>query len=805
MFGHRWTRYAASAAVALLGTAALASTASAAATPRIWVANGSSLVEFEASAAGNAAPIAVISGPATGLGNANSVAVDSAGNIWAADLNGGAKVWEFRAGATGNVAPIGELAGSKTHITETYGIWFDPAGHLFLGNVGTSPDPDRLLEFAPGARGNVAPIADIAGSSTGIDAPGDVTTNAAGNSWSADYDGSQLQEFAAGSTGNVAPLATIKGSKTGLNMSTPFGIALDPAGHVFASNQNSSPVSITEYPAAANGNVAPIAKIAGSKTKLVLQTQIKIDQAGTIFVANGVAASPILEFAAGANGNVAPTKVIGGTNTGLAGIRSLVLVPPSVVTGLAGGAGTSATLVGTVNPQASDSRYHFDWGSTTAYGHTTPSIDVGSGSTIVSVSPTIGPLTPGATYHFRLSASNDGGTRYGADRRFTVPTGVAPGIWIANQGASSVTKYAPGAFGNAFPLVRIAGTHTHISGPFGVALDGAGDLFVASNSTNSVEEFAPGANGNVAPVATIAGAATGLAGPNGVAVGPTGTIYAANSTGTITRYARGANGNAAPVATISGSSTLLSAPQALAVDADGHIFAADSGSNAILEFAASANGNVAPVAKLSGSNTGIATPEGLGLNAAGNLAVGSAGGALSEFAPGASGNVAPAVTISGAATGLNGLFGIGIDVAQRLFSANFGPSSVTEYPAGATGNIPPAATIAGPQTGLKFPGALALAAPFAVTKPPTSVGTTSATLAGMVNPQGADTHYMFQYGTSTAYGHTTATTDAGFGSSGIAASRAVSGLAGATTYHDRLVAVSDAGTKYGLDRTFTTS
>jgi hypothetical protein len=83
-----------------------------------------------------------------------------------------------------------------------------------LGNVGTSPDPDRLLEFAPGAHGNVAPIADIAGSNTGIDAPGDVTTDTAGNSWSADFDGSQLQKF---------------------------GIALDAAGHVYASNQNTSP------------------------------------------------------------------------------------------------------------------------------------------------------------------------------------------------------------------------------------------------------------------------------------------------------------------------------------------------------------------------------------------------------------------------------------------------------------------------------------------------------------------------------------------------------------------------------------
>ncbi len=805
MGGHSWRLSAAGVVAGLLVTAALAPGASAAATPRVWVATGTGLSEFEANAAGNATPIAVISGPATGLGNANSVAVDPAGNIWASDLAGGAKVWEFAAGSNGNVAPIGELAGAKTHITETYGIWFDPAGHLFLGNVGTAPDPDRQLEFAPGAHGDVAPIGNIAGGVTGINGPGDVTTDAAGNAWTADFDGSQLQKFAAGATGNVAPLATITGANTGLEMSTPFGIALDAAGHVFASNQNSSPVSITEYPSGANGNVAPIAKIAGSKTKLSLQTQIKIDAAGTIFVANGVPASPILEFAPGAGGNVAPAHVIGGAKTGLSSIRALALVPPSVVTGVAGGAGTSATLAATVNPQASDTHYRFEWGSTTAYGKKTASVDAGSGSTDTDASATVGPLTPGATYHFRVTASNDGGTRDGADAVLTVPTAGAPGIWIANQGASTVTEYAAGAFGNAAPLVQLAGAKTKINGPFGVALDGAGDVFVANNSDNSIDEFIAGANGNVAPIARIAGPATGLGGPNGVAVGAGGTIYAANSNGTITGYARGATANATPIVTISGTNTQLSGPQGLALDTVGRIFVANSGDNTVRVFAANANGNVAPIATLSGASTGISSPEGMALNAAGNVAVGNAGGSLENFAPGASGNVKPIVKISGTLTGLNAPFGVGVDAARRLFAANFATSAITEYASGATGNAAPAVTIAGPQTGLQLPGALALATPSTVTKPATGVGAASATLAGAINPQGTDTRYHFQYGTSISYGHTTPSTDAGSGHSTIAATGSVSGLTAATTYHYRVVAASDAGTRYGLDMTFKTS
>ena len=39
----------------------------------------------------------------------------------------------------------------------------------------------------------------------------------------------------------------------------------------------------------------------------------------------------------------------------------------------------------------------------------------------------------------------------------------------------------------------------------------------------------------------------------------------------------------------------------------------------------------------------------------------------------------------------------------------------------------------------------------------------------------------------------------------LAASASVSGLTPGTTYHFRMVAVSDAGTRYGLDMTFTTT
>ena len=96
-------------------------------------------------------------------------------------------------------------------------------------------------------------------------------------------------------------------------------------------------------------------------------------------------------------------------------------------------------------------------------------------------------------------------------------------------------------------------------------------------------------------------------------------------------------------------------------------------------------------------------------------------------------------------------------------------------------------------------------APTVTTGSATAVTFATATLGGTVDPNGAATSYYFQYGTTNAYGTQTATQSAGSGSSGVTASAAISGLAPATTYHFRLVAVSGGVTVNGADQTFATA
>jgi len=78
-----------------------------------------------------------------------------------------------------------------------------------------------------------------------------------------------------------------------------------------------------------------------------------------------------------------------------------------------------ATLRGSVNPQGWPTEAWFEWGTTTSYGNATPTQNVGSGTSTVPFSFSLGALTPSTTYHYRAVARNQNGTSYGLDQTFT--------------------------------------------------------------------------------------------------------------------------------------------------------------------------------------------------------------------------------------------------------------------------------------------------------------------------------------------------------------------------------------------------
>jgi 6-phosphogluconolactonase (cycloisomerase 2 family) len=268
-----------------------------------------------------------------------------------------------------------------------------------------------------------------------------------------------ITEYKRSANGDIAPIATIAGSATGLSL--PSYIALDPSHHLFVTNATAN--SVTEYAKITSGNTPPIATIQGAFTQLSFPQGIALDASGRIYVANGASTPYITVYRAGANGNIAPSQTIYDA-TGFLSVAGLAVH------------GTTIYISNTdFNFSTQVSEY-----PTNANG-------------IVTASAQIGGLT--------------------------APLGVAVegnGKIVVADGAA-IKVFAANANGFPTPLQTIAGSNTLLNGPAGVAVGSSG-IFVADGGTPAVTSYSVGANGDIAPLHDITGNMTMLAAPVGVAI-----------------------------------------------------------------------------------------------------------------------------------------------------------------------------------------------------------------------------------------------------------------------------------------------
>jgi hypothetical protein len=115
---------------------------------------------------------------------------------------------------------------------------------------------------------------------------------------------------------------------------------------------------------------------------------------------------------------------------------------------------TGATLNAEIYPNEAQTTYQVEYGTSTAYGSTTPPISAGSAAAPVYVVAHLDDLQPGAIYHFRFVAISAEGAATGSDLVFTARKLATPGLPdgrgyemvtpAENEGAET---YAPGDAG----------------------------------------------------------------------------------------------------------------------------------------------------------------------------------------------------------------------------------------------------------------------------------------------------------------------------------------------------------------------
>lgn len=96
--------------------------------------------------------------------------------------------------------------------------------------------------------------------------------------------------------------------------------------------------------------------------------------------------------------------------------------PPAVAAGTPWiNSATNVTVAGSLNPNGQNTSYFFQWGTTAAYGNSTPLQTLEAGGAIgwFPVSADLTGLIPSTTYHYRLIATNNAGSAFGDDQSFT--------------------------------------------------------------------------------------------------------------------------------------------------------------------------------------------------------------------------------------------------------------------------------------------------------------------------------------------------------------------------------------------------
>jgi sugar lactone lactonase YvrE len=234
----------------------------------------------------------------------------------------------------------------------------------------------------------------------------------------------------------------------------------------------------------------------------------------------------------------------------------------------------------------------------------------------------------------------------------------AGNVYVTDSGAGSVLKFAPGG---GTPATVVTG----VSGPAGIAVDGAGNVYYGSND-GTIYELA-GGQGTPFAVQSVP-----LPGSS-IVVDAVGNLYVASTGGTIDKLAAGSHTLTAVAYSVPGGNPALTNIGGMALDGAGSLYVSDNANNIIYKLASGAS-TLTQVAVGGYPGSGyIAAPAGLAVDAAGDLYVGDNLLGVVKLTPGAGGYVQSQIETSFAANFVK------VDVAGNLYVGDFGHGLVNIF------------------------------------------------------------------------------------------------------------------------------
>lgn len=730
--------------------------------------------------------------------------LDANGNVIVSALltgNGVGPQLAFGGGASVAFAPMANGVAFKNP--------FDPAvdgkGNLYI----TDQNNSRVVELPAGGGAPIA-IDPIVGG-TGLVHPGGVAVDGAGNLYISDLDRNFVVEVAAngGATSAINPMVN------GIGLHYPCGMVIDGAGDLYIADVDNG--RVVEVPA--NGGPATAIDPLVGGEKLSYPVTLALDSAGDLFIAD-LFANRVVELPAN-----------GGTPTA-------------------------------IDPTVSGQSLHFPYGVAVDAAGDLYIADAdnrivelpASGGAATAIVPAVNGVAIDDPIGIGLDAAGDLFIADSLNNRVVkVESGQSPSLNFAATAAGSVSSDSPQNasiqnVGNAalnFPVPSI-GVNPAISTNF----------TLGSNATG------------VCPVLTVGSAQPGTLAPGATCVLPisfqpaaTGTTYGtltltdSNLNAAAPAYATQtiALSGAAPVATISTTMLAFGPQQVQLVSAQQQVTLTNTGSAALV---------ISNIAVTGTNSSAFVFPNPCG----GSLAPGANCAITGHFTPAGAGPMTASLTISDNAVGshqvvfLNGagVYPVTVAVTPSAFNVTTAQTlTVTVAVGGANGEPTPTGSIsltsgtynlgAAPLTGGSAminvpPGALAAGtdsiqgvytpdnvsalvyasgsgensvtvtasstatAPATATAVATAVTANTATLAGTVNPNGADTHTWFLWGTSNSLSGATQTTmqDLGSTAGNQAVSANITNLSASTTYYYQAVAQNSLGTTSGAIFSFVT-